>query len=50
MKIVTDPSDRPDLSLRGSLCLTPAETMLIKTSERNHLTFSKYTERSEVLV
>lgn len=38
------------LSLCGSLCLTSTETMLIeKTSECNHLTFSKCTECSRLL-
>lgn len=49
-KIVTDPSGRPNLSFSGSLCLTSTETMLMKTSECNHLIFSKYAECSTGLV
>lgn len=39
---------RPPQSRWGSLCFTSTETMLTKTSECNHLTFSKGTECSQV--
>lgn len=43
------PQRRPQ-SLFGSLCLTSTKTMLTKTSECNHLTFSNHAECSKVLV